>query len=50
MPISPPKCRTCGVIEWNHTCRGALKDARKLAKAKPPEKPKTRFGSGTRAR
>jgi len=23
MPIKPPKCRTCGVEEYRHLCRGA---------------------------
>lgn len=25
----PPKCRTCGVEEWGHTCKGAIEDKRR---------------------
>ncbi len=35
MPVTPPTCKTCGVQEFRHTCKGAIKD-----KAKPAEKPK----------
>lgn len=46
MPITPPKCKTCGVAEYNHTCSGASKAARALAKAKPPAKAKQKFAQG----
>lgn len=35
MTVEPPKCRTCGVAEWSHTCAG--KPAPKAA-AKPKKK------------
>lgn len=24
MPITPPKCKTCGKAEWRHVCAGAV--------------------------
>ena len=48
--MTPPKCKTCGVSEYSHTCKGALKEVRKLAKAKPTVKAKQQFSTGKRAR
>lgn len=45
-----PTCRTCGVSEYGHTCKGALKKAKALAKQKPEVKPKQQFSTGKRAR
>lgn len=36
--MKPPKCRTCGKEEWNHTCKGPVQVAvapRKAPAAKP---------------
>lgn len=32
----PPKCRTCGKIEWRHICLGAIPDEPKRKKQADP--------------
>lgn len=39
MPITPPKCRTCGQTEWNHVCNKSARDALR-ARAETPRKAK----------
>lgn len=39
MPINPPKCKTCGVAEWRHTCGPRVKPKTIL---KDKRKPKTK--------
>lgn len=47
MPITPPKCRTCGVVEWKHLCRGRV-DPKELAKQKPQPKAKRQRGGSVK--
>lgn len=37
--MTPPKCRSCGVAEWNHTCAGPSRRMTKAVHAEPKSEP-----------